>query len=339
MNDDPEAGEAPPPHPRWCLGMPLAGVAPIEAHEREAVRRKIRSLAARALGYAALTTVVPVLSLLALSLRGVAESVQAACGVVGLLTFLFGAAATVLSSLEAMREAGRLRRDVREGEVLVFRGDAPALSREEDLPQPATELRVLPASRAWLRPEARGTTLRGVRIQHAAPPPSYAWRVALHDDLVPRGAARDLRFEQRRLTPSEAREIVAYAHRLVVPGLGEIAYVLCATLVFASPIVGMLKDPNGPRSPDDGFATLGAFALLPVVVYLYVRRVRLARKLRVDLQAGRAVTAVSTAEGESGAPGTVREFLPVSGITWTFAGRPAAWRDAPPEGPRTIVGA
>jgi len=28
-----------------------------------------------------------------------------------------------------------------------------------------------------------------------------------------------LRFEQRRLTPAEAREIVAYAHRLVVPGL------------------------------------------------------------------------------------------------------------------------
>ena len=339
MNEDPEAGEAPPPHPRWCMGLPFAGVAPIEAHERDAVRRGIRALAARALGYAAFTIVVPGLSLFVLSLRGTSEGVQAACGAIGVLAFLIGAAATVLSTLEGAREGGRLRRDVREGEVLVFRGEAPALPMDEELPQPTVELRVLPASRRWLRSEAGGTTLRGVRIQHAAPPPSYAWRVALHDDLVPRGPSRDLRFEQRRLTPSEVREIVAYARRLVVPGLGEIAYALCASLIFASPILRMFRDPNGARSADDGFSAFGAFALLPVVVFLYVRRVRLARKLRVDLQAGRAVTAVPNTEAESGAPETVREFLPVSGITWTFAGRPAAWRDAPPEGPSAIVGA
>ena len=339
MNEDAEVTEAPPPHPRWCLGLPFAGVAPLEAHEREAVRRRTRAVVARALGCALLTIVVPGPCLLALSMRGTPEGVQAACGVVGLLAFLVGAAATALSTLEGVREGARLRRDVRQGEVLVFRGEPPAPSMEEGLSGPTVELRVLPASRMWLKPGDHGTTLRGVQIQHAALPPSYAWRVPIHDDLVPRGASRDLRFEQRRLTASEVREIVAYAQRLVVPGLGEIAYVLGASLILASPIVGMLRHPNGVRSADDGFAALGAFAFLPVVLFLYGRRVRLARKLRVDLQAGRAVTAVPTADGESRGPITAREFLPVSGVTWTFAGRPASWRNAPPEGPSAVVGA
>ena len=159
--------------------------------------------------------------------------------------------------------------------MLVFRGEAPPLPTDEVLTQPpvTAELRVLPASGMWLRTEASGTVLRSIRIQHAAPPPPYAWRVALHEDLVPRGASCDLRFEQRRLTPSEAREIVAYARRLVVPGLGEIAYALCAGLIFMSLILSMARDSNAVPA-DEGMAALVSLAFLPVVLFLYGRRIR-----------------------------------------------------------------
>lgn len=328
----------PEPEALWCLGLPLVGTAPLEVHERDAIRRRTQILVVRMLGYLAYAVGLPLVAYaLFAALPATWQVLQAICVITGFFGAVIGAAAVVLSTLEGANEWRRLRRDRSDGEVLLFRGELPVSAevREElfgGMPRPgADEIRVLRHAQAWIRPGRGSAHLQAVRIQHAAPPPSYAWRVALHEDLVPRGAPPNLRFEQRRLTPAEVREIVAYAQRLLVPGFGTIAYAFFLALIFAVRIAEIANDPGRLRGWG-AIGELGPIALFGVVVFFYVRRVRLARRLRVDLRAGRAVTAVSTlpqAE-ETATEEVTREFLPVSGMTWTVAGRPAGWRDISP---------
>jgi hypothetical protein len=240
-----------------------------------------------------------------------------------LVALIVGTASGLLALRDAWRERAALARDLESGEALVFGGAAGGMP----------PLRVLGESRFLLRAVDElpsgvpsRVLLETVRVQAAAPPPAYAWRVAMADDLVAVGMPDGVTFEQRRLTSGELQEIESYARMMRRIGPRLVLAAACALVPFLD-LAQRTSMPGWKPEP----WSLVLVALGEILFFLtlrqYVIRYRLSCRLMVDHAAGRALTRVR--RGEEEAPGP-REFLPVSRRIWTEEGRPAPWRGGPP---------
>lgn len=324
----------------WCLGLPFVEFAPFTAEEAVAIHLRLRALLIGLIAVA----LVPV-ALLAMSSwtpRTNAEDdlLTTAAFVIVLVVlpavFLFGVRFATRFRL--------LRRDAKAGVVSVFRGEVRArtpnrvrdrierAARTRMPDEGSLEVRALPHSRAWLRPSSspgRFEFLR-VHLQHAAPPPAYAWRVPVHRDL-PVVPMPGIQLEQRQLTALERVEIASYVRELRVPDW-RLLYRLGVCVLFL--VWGAQERSMGGH----GILLFIGGAALAWNARTYWRRLSLAARLRADLTLGRVLTA-SRAEadtpeeaGSTSAPaaadGVRREFLPISQRLWTEVGRPASWREA-----------
>lgn len=319
---------------RWCLGLPFVDIAPFTEAESAAVEYRARHLA---VGTTAAGLLVPAVLAAAWfhlqSAGGITNTIALAFDLVIVLAtlpfvvLLFAAFATRWRSL---------LRDARLGEVAIFRGEVrprtphrlrdriervalARLPREGEL-----EVRVLPHSRCWLHPVAGSSSrfdfLR-VRIQRAAPPPDYAWRVPVHRDLgvIP---APGVVLEQRQLTALERVELESYERSLRRPGVRlTIGLATCTLLMWLA--------ARGGLQGGTALFALAAMILLVMHSRTWFRRWALAARMRTDLDGGRVLSAAAE-EDEESSPGnaTPSEFLPMSRMLWVDRGRPAAWREA-----------
>ena len=334
--------------PSWCLGLPFLASGPLTPAETRAAQGRSRRLA---LGMTVAVLFVPALFAASTIVELWVPQMADAFDTVVAVVLLVGIPAAVLFLLRFGVEYRRIQRDVKEGCALVFRGpvrhrtpnrirdrlERQALSR---LPDDGTlEVRALPHSRCWLRPVtpsgARFEFLR-VHLQHAAPPPDYAWRVPVHRDL-PVVPLPGIQLEQRRLTELERIEIASYARQLLTPDF-KMIYRLAICGLFSW--MGLRDRAAGGH----GILLIVAIAMLAFHAPGYWRRFRLASRLRSDLATGRTISAsiaraadsdaasapepagAEAAEPEAPRPAP-REFLPFSQMLWTEGGRPASWRE------------
>ena len=323
------------PDPRWCVGLPFVDSAPFTEAEAAAVARRSRHFL---LGTVATGLLVPALFVAAWG------DVQRAGGIVNTFALALDVVIVVfvlpvlLLLLAAFTLRWRsLRCDAIGGEVAVFRGEVrprtPNRIRDRiertaraRLPREgALEVRVLPHSRQWLHPEAAGDRfdfLR-VRIQRAAPPPEYAWRVPVHRDLgvIP---APGVVLEQRQLTALERVELESYERALRRPDVRlSIGFATCTLLMW----LGTRRGPQG----GDPILFVSAVILLALHSRTWFRRWALAARMKVDLNGGRVLSAATEKDEESSPARTdvvASEFLPMSRMLWVDRGRPAAWREA-----------
>lgn len=332
------------------MGLPCVGDAPMDASEVRDLQAHARMLAWRCAGCVLAAPLVPfVVGLLVVGLgSGNPGPWGAALIMYGLL---LGLPVALLLARDAARQRRSIGDDLSSGRVLCFEGVLPDPAPDADErralqgcgmrigePGQVQELRVFPHIESVRGRDDRGRSqLVRVHVRHAAQPPGYAWRAQLGPDLVAVGAPEGVRFVQRRLTEGEQAEVRGYIRRLKRPDgrlwVGFVFFGLSAFGMVAGFLSGELS-----RAPRGEWISGGLMLLVGLAAFRsYALRLRYAQRLQLDLNAGRAVSALGWAP-EIPSPGRKRrrgrqpaeneEFLPVSGVVWTLAGRPADWRDS-----------
>lgn len=130
--------------------------------------------------------------------------------------------------------------------------------------------------------------------------------------------------ERRRQSASETDELMTYASQF--PNRAAVLRYGAAHMLAAVVVAGMAW------SHRTELGTLGAAVFLTgAIVYLVnksrllIRAKRLSRLYLADANLGWVLIAKPKEEGQSLT--AITEFLPISGLVWTIAGRPAGWRN------------
>lgn len=228
--------------------------------------------------------------------------------------------------------SGRVRRDLEEGEVERYAGEAEG-SMATELRRLArrgyvtprgsepVELDVLPRSGVVTRVSGRRcTTWHRVHRAEVALPQPHALRVGLPRGVAPSASSARLTLQRRSLSPDEQLELEHHVRRLRRWPIGAFVVTVAMTAAAAWQVLGGgVERLLGPMM-------FGWYGLAVVTVAAYVRRMLAARRLDQDRRL-RWVVTVGDGEGSEDALSPPRlEVLPVSQLAWTENATPSRWR-------------
>jgi hypothetical protein len=312
---------------RWCRGLQSIGRRALDERER----RSLRSRAAWLLiaGIAASLAVVAPIAVASIMWNGGGGARAELDAFLADVTYrdgkrvdvtvaivLFGAAPfLLLLARDAFRGWLRARRDLRDGAVEIFVG-RPDLPGHESfwrglaasppvgvpLPPHRVELRASGAVHSVNDAPPRGRARVDVTVLAEAGerPSAYI------------GAEMDVEFRQRHMTGAEAEELERIVAFLRWSGAWKPALTAFAAAVGVVLFRARVFDSWIPAALFGGIAVLG--------VGEYVVRLLRAHRLLRDRRMAKVIIVTPPRQPS-------REVLPNSRALWTFAGRPAPWRE------------
>ncbi|HLK61309.1 MAG TPA: hypothetical protein VKU00_32465 [Chthonomonadaceae bacterium] len=322
----------------WCAGLQRTGDRPLTKEEMEALDREAQQLRVRGI---AMCCVVPISLLLIIALLREAQARNEVIPVgvtllsVSLFLILAGIPVEILLAMRWMGRSQSLWADIREGSIWLFKGRL-----DEVFPMDATQkallaaqllhldgeeiqwIELLPISRrvwrvngiaprAWLRASASEVALT----------PEFAAIAAQWLEPLGRNEEGVVYGGQRELSSSERIELRRHIRRMWTRPLSAslpIFILLCYELVRYLQQNHTLQSDQFSR-----VALLGIGVLFFATLLTF--RIRQAQRFREDMETG-YVAIRRVVESETKASEPEIEFLPASGMLWTRAGEPAAWR-------------
>lgn len=255
---------------------------------------------------------------------------------VGVLSFavmgagLFGIPIWLLRGLEARRTApafAALPLDAQSGEVLVF--EAPTDSKPAEDSQAESRFEVLPHSRLLYKPGVKASwDWERVPIDEVAAPP-----VSPREWVPQAGEERwvdddEYWYRRRKLLVSEIDELRRMVRRVPKQAMLELIGVIIGAVVLTQAVQYILWGLDtvlGVQLLETQVSSAAWVAVLLIALGRSIRLTREWRAWRADLRCGEVLRARPAGKSPLSAE-VVVEILPESGVIWTEAGQPAAWR-------------
>ncbi len=321
----------------WCAGLMRTGNRSLTKEETATLDREAQQLRVRGI---AMSCAVPISLILVIALLREAQARNQALLVgvtllsVSLFLIIAGLPLEILLAARWMGRSQSLWADIRDGQVWHFKGhlnesfplDAAqkALLAADLLHLDANELQwieLLPISRrVWRVNGVTPLTWLRAGASEVAPTPEFAALAAQWLEPLGRNEDGVVYGGQRELSQSERIELNRHIRREWMRPLTSSLpiFILLSYEIFRYFQNQILQSDQISR-----LALLGAGVLFFATISLF--RIRQAQRYRADRENGYvAIRRVVEGEKETGEPEI--EFLPISGMLWTRAGEPAAWR-------------
>ena len=341
--EDLEAADAPD---RWFLGLPLVGCRVLDLDEGRRIKLELHDARAKGLGFIVALALAPaLLAVIALVWPGASDAPAWQFGAKALLgvAFVFVLLPVGLLSLrDALCRYRRLQGDLRQQEVLLFRGKPESFPRgivplqaSKEAVQKAGFLEldkdaelsceVLACSERVLSVNGRlvNDWMQG-KVFAASRAPLDPYLVSLPRDYSVMRSKPGFIFMRRRLADNEVAELER--HQLARREPSSTTIFLCIWLAIM--LLGSSGDgtENLLQLP---FAWL-FFAIVFLHIFSYLMSLVLSSRFGQDLKRSWVLTVhkqSSEAEDKSFVPVAAEmELLPESQVVWTREGRPAFWR-------------
>jgi hypothetical protein len=308
----------------WLAGLPMAGTRPLTDGERAVLKRMAR----RCLWTFILALFLSPTLFLGILIGSAVFHIESladspAFSSILLLTFCSPAVA-VLVARDASRKRKGIRGDLKDGTVWVF--ERPA---EQGISKFA-RIEILPVSEVlWTLDGVPTTKWKRAVPGEASATPEYAATAA---EWVAPAIPEDDRsphFNDRELASAELVELRRHIRRIRW-GSVPWAFGLDAWLLLAWWSADFSATPRHPVKPEP----VAYFACLLALLWtlLAIAQWRHAARLARDAAIGRAVIVrVPVTVGDTTTLSDVMEYLPVSRVDWSIAGKPARWRLTPAE--------